>query len=224
MTQENHNSSKDICFPEHFRKKKLTCLRPIRSDVSCTQKEEQEKKVRTCCKACIANCSVIATVKNGRVVNLEGDPTDPMSKGRMCAKGLAGIQALYNPNRIKYPMIRVGERGENRWRRASWDETLELIAKKLVETKKKYGAESLVCSAGGGGNPEMWSPARFCNIFGSPNWFEPGCAQCYLPRVASYRLMYGGPDGSIADLKSLDLYYPEDTKIKTLVLWGAAPA
>lgn len=185
---------------------------------------EQEKKIRTCCKACIANCSVIATVKDGRVVNLEGDPTDPMSKGHMCAKGLAGIQALYNPNRLKYPMIRSGKRGENLWRRATWDEALELIAKNLLAAKRKYGPESLVCSAGGGGNPEMWSPARFCNIFGSPNWFEPGGAQCYLPRVTSYKLMYGGPDGSIADLKSLDLYYPEDTKIKTLVLWGADPS
>lgn len=188
------------------------------------QKKEEIKKVATCCKACIANCSVIATVKNGRVVKLQGDPSDPMNKGRMCAKGLSGIQALYNPNRNKYPMIRVGKRGENRWRRITWDEALEITAKKLIETKKKYGAESLVCSTGGGGNPELWSIARFSNIFGSPNWFEPGCAQCYLPRVVAYKLMYGGSDGSIADLKSLDFYFPEDTQVKTLVLWGTGPS
>lgn len=188
------------------------------------QKKDEVKKVATCCKACIANCSVIATVKNGRVVKLQGDPSDPMNKGRMCAKGLSGIQALYNPNRNKYPMLRVGKRGENRWRRITWDEALEITAKKLIETKEKYGAESLVCSTGGGGNPELWSIARFCNIFGSPNWFEPGCAQCYLPRVVAYKLMYGGPDGSIADLKSLDFYFPKDTQVKTLVLWGTGPS
>ncbi len=190
-----------------------------------TQPQKEEiKKIHTSCKACIANCSVIVTVKNGRVIKLQGDPTDPMNKGRMCAKGLSGIQALYNPNRIKYPMLRVGERGENRWRRISWEEALDITAKKLIETKKKYGAESLVCSTGGGGNPELWSIARFCNIFGTPNWFEPGCAQCYLPRVVAYRLMYGGSDGSIADLKSLDFYFPEHSPVKALVLWGTDPS
>lgn len=76
--------------------------------------EDSVVKIKTACRACISNCGVIATVKNGQVVHLEGNPEDPMSKGRMCAKGLSGIQALYNPNRNKYPLIRVGERGENK--------------------------------------------------------------------------------------------------------------
>ena len=67
---------------------------------------DEEKIVPTACRACIANCGVLAHVKNGRVVRLEGNPVDPMSKGRMCAKGLSGISALYHPNRNKYPLIR----------------------------------------------------------------------------------------------------------------------
>lgn len=185
---------------------------------------DEVKLIKTCCRACIANCGVIAHVKNGRVIKLEGNPEDRMSKGRMCAKGLSGIQALYHPNRNKYPMLRVGERGENKWRRISWDEAIDIIAKKLMETKEKYGTEAVVCSTGGGGNPEIWSIARFCNIFGTPNWFEPGCAQCYLPRVLAYTMMYGGMDPSIADSNSLEIYYPEDTPIKTLVLWGTDPS
>ncbi len=192
------------------------------------RKEKKEKdeirKVKTCCRACIANCGVIATVKNGRVVKLEGNPEDRMSKGRMCAKGLSGIQALYHPNRNKYPMMRVGKRGENKWRRISWEKAIDIIAHKLVETKEKYGAETVFCSTGGGGNPEIWSIARFCNIFGTPNWFEPGCAQCYLPRVLAYTMMYGGVDPSIADSNSLELYDTENTPIKTLVLWGTDPS
>ena len=61
----------------------------------------EEKIVSTACRACIANCGVLAHVKNGRVVRLEGNPADPMSKGKMCAKGLSGISALYHPNRNK---------------------------------------------------------------------------------------------------------------------------
>jgi anaerobic selenocysteine-containing dehydrogenase len=142
----------------------------------------------------------------------------------MCAKGLAGIQALYHPNRNKYPMMRVGERGGNKWKRISWDEAIDIIARKLMETREKYGAETVFCSTGGGGNPEIWSIARFCNIFGTPNWFEPGCAQCYLPRVLSYTMMYGGVDPSIADSNALEIYATEDTPIKTLVMWGTAPS
>ncbi len=182
------------------------------------------KKVKTCCRACIANCGVIATVKNGRVIKLQGDPEDRMSKGRLCAKGLSGIQALYHPNRNKYPMMRVGKRGENKWRRISWEKAIDTIAQKLMETYENYGAETVFCSTGGGGNPEIWSIARFCNIFGTPNWFEPGCAQCYLPRVLAYTMMYGGEDPSIADSNALELFDTENTPIQTLVMWGTAPA
>ena len=198
---------------------KLLCESPC---AKCA--EEGVKEIKTACRACIANCGAIATVKNGRVIGLRGNPQDPMSKGRLCAKGLSGIQALYHPNRNKYPMKRVGDRGSGQWKRISWDEALDTIADKLMETREKYGAEAVFCSTGGGGNPEIWSIARFCNIFGTPNWFEPGCAQCYLPRVLAYTMMYGGMDPSIADSNALELYFPEDTPIKALVLWGTDPS
>ena len=186
--------------------------------------EDSVVKIKTACRACISNCGVIATVKNGQVVHLEGNPEDPMSKGRMCAKGLSGIQALYNPNRNKYPLIRVGERGENKWKRISWDEAIDIIAHKLMEAREEYGAESVFCSTGGGGNPEFWSISRFCNIFGTPNWFEPGCAQCYLPRMAVYDMMYGGTNASIADSNAQEIYFDKNTKMKCLCLWGADPS
>ena len=75
------------------------------------------KIVKTACRACIASCAVLAHVKNGRVIKIEGNPESPMSQGGLCAKGMAGIQALYHPNRNKYPMRRVGERGQNQWER-----------------------------------------------------------------------------------------------------------
>lgn len=195
-----------------------------------TRKNESKKsedsvmKIKTCCRACIAACGVIATVKNGRVIKVEGNPEDPMTKGRLCAKGLSGIHALYNPNRNKYPLIRVGERGENKWKRITWDEAIDRIAHELEDMKKKYGAESLVCSTGGGGNPEFWSVSRFCNIFGTPNWFEPGCAQCYLPRMLAYDMMYGGSDPSIADSNSKEIYFNENPTMKSIVLWGTDPS
>ncbi len=188
------------------------------------ERNDEVVKLRTSCRACISNCGVIVTVKNGRVIKLEGDPENRMSQGRMCAKGLSGIQALYNPNRNKYPLIRVGKRGENKWKRISWEEAIDIIARKLMDIRAQYGAESVMCSTGGGGNPQFTSTARFCNIFGTPNWFEPGCSQCYLPRQVAYNLMYGGTDPSIADSNAHEIYFPDETPMKCLCLWGTDPS
>lgn len=202
----------------------------VKTDNVKAETSSDTKIVRTACKACIARCGVLAHVKNGRVVKLEGDPEQVKSKGTLCAKGLAGIQALYNPNRNKYPMQRVGKRGENKWKRISWDEALDTIAKKLMETREKYGAEAVFGTTGGGGNPELFSVFRFMNVFGSPNAFEPGSAQCYMPRTLATDLMYGNRDKeaelhslSIADSQCLELY-TDGTPIKTLVMWATCPA
>lgn len=183
----------------------------------------ETKIVKTNCRACIHNCGVLAHVRNGRVVKLEGNPEYPMSRGTLCTKGLSGISALYHPSRNQYPLLRVGARGENRWKRITWRDAIDIIAKKMMEVREKYGAETVIVSTGGGGNPAFRSIPRFCNAFDTPNWFEPGCAQCYLPRTLAFDLMYGGPDTSIADSQCLEIYNP-DTVMKTLVMWGTSPA
>ena len=132
-------------------------------------------------------------------MKLEGNPDYPMSHGSMCAKGLAGISALYHPNRNKYPLMRVGKRGENKWKRISWKEAIDTIAGKMEEVRREYGAESVLFSTGGGGNPAFRGIPRVANAFGTPNFYEPGCAQCFLPRTLAYHMMYGGPTTSIAD-------------------------
>jgi anaerobic selenocysteine-containing dehydrogenase len=185
--------------------------------------KDETKIVKTCCRACIQNCGVLAHVRNGRVIKIEGNPEYPMTRGCICPKGLAGITALYNPMRNKYPMIRVGKRGENKWKRVSWKEAIDILAHKLMETRAKYGAEAVMCTTGGGGNPAFRSIARFCNIFGTPNWYEPGCAQCYLPRTLAFGIQYGGPSTSIADENCLDIYNPK-APFKNLVFWGTDPS
>lgn len=184
---------------------------------------DEIKLVHTSCRACISNCGIIAHVQNGRVIKLEGDPADPMSEGRVCPKGLSGIQALYHPNRNKYPMKRVGERGGNQWERISWEEAIDTIADALMEMKEKTGLEGLLCSTGGGGNPQFFSPPRFRNFWGAGNVFEPGCAQCYLPRNFTMPLINGTGDTSIADSGCSELYNPT-VSIDTYVMWGTGPA
>ena len=99
------------------------CSNMEQTDMPATGSEGEEEGaveiVHSSCRACISNCGVLVHVRDGRVLKVEGDPIDPMSKGRLCPKGLAAVQALYNPNRMKYPMKRVGERGTNQWERIS---------------------------------------------------------------------------------------------------------
>ncbi len=183
----------------------------------------ETQKIRTICRACLNNCGIVAHVRDGRVVKLEGDPDDPMNKGAACAKGLAGIQALYNPNRIKYPMKRVGERGSNQWERISWEQAINEIADVLWEWYQKEGPKSLVTSTGGGGNPQFFSPARFLSVWGGGNFFEPGCAQCYLPRNHMEAAINGTADTSLADGPVTEVYLP-DCQTKTYVMWGVGPS
>ena len=129
------------------------------------------KIVKTACRACIASCAVLAHVKNGRVIKIEGNPESPMSQGGLCAKGMAGIQALYHPNRNKYPMRRVGERGQNQWERITWDEAIDAIAEKLnAVLAKDPQAASFYSFTGDLGKLSWEAPTRYAATVGATTW------------------------------------------------------
>jgi len=83
------------------------------------------------CQLCSTVCGILGYVKDGRVIKIEGNPNDPNSRGHLCARGHAGLNHLYHPERLLYPLKRVGARGEGKWKRISWDEALDEIATKL---------------------------------------------------------------------------------------------
>ncbi len=187
--------------------------------------DDEVQILKTLCRGCVGRCGVLAHVKNGRVIKLEGDPDQQDNQGKLCSKALAGIQALYNPNRIKYPMRRVGERGENKWERVSWDEAITEIAEQLIENGDKYGPETLMVGHGGGGHTYLGEPAlRFLHVYGSPNIFEPGGMQCLEPRMNVSQLLVGGFDGDITECAWPELALTGQTACKALVVWGSNPA
>ena len=73
------------------------------------------------CEMCVWRCGLIVKVKDGRVVKLEGNPEHPHSRGKLCPRGQSGLMNTYDPDRVLTPLIRVGERGAGKFRRASWD-------------------------------------------------------------------------------------------------------
>jgi anaerobic selenocysteine-containing dehydrogenase len=82
----------------------------------------------TICLQCNAHCGILGFLEGSQLVSVYGNPRDPNSRGKFCARGMAGINLTYDPERLLHPLRRVGKRGAGNWRRISWDEAYEEIA------------------------------------------------------------------------------------------------
>ena len=152
-------------------------------------KSHEERIVKSYCRNCHGGCGVLVYVRDGRITKIEGDPEFPTNRGSMCSKGLATVQLVYHPDRVKHPLKRVGNRGEGKWQPVSWDEALDTIAGKLKQVKAEYGAESVVLGFGTGRNYESFL-YRFANLWGTPNVLTAG-HMCYGPRIAATAITCG---------------------------------
>ena len=162
---------------------------------------------------CHGGCGVLVHVKDDKVIKVTGDPESPLNKGKMCPKGLASIEHLYHPDRLKYPLKRAGKRGAGKWERISWNEALDSIAENITAIKETYGIEAVAVGTGTGRH-HFRHVARFAHALGTPNWCEPGLAQCFIPRIHASVMTYGG-------LPVCD-YYGEVNPACVLV-WGHNP-
>jgi len=172
---------------------------------------EEVTKIRTVCRSCHGACGVIAHVKDGKVVKVEGDPNSPISHGTMCAKGLAITQLAYHPDRILHPMKKVGEKLSGKWERITWDEALDTIANKFQSVIDEYGPEYIVVGQGTGRDYESHL-YRFANQLGTPNVLTAGHF-CYVSRIASSLITCG-------NLPIVDYYVNEP---KCIVIWATNP-
>jgi anaerobic selenocysteine-containing dehydrogenase len=85
------------------------------------------------CGMCAAGCGILVRTREHKANKIEGNPLHPINRGALCARGQAGLEVLYNPDRIKGPLKRVGERGEGKWEEISWEEGIRTLANKLQE-------------------------------------------------------------------------------------------
>ncbi len=159
-----------------------------------------------------SQCLMSADVKEGRVIDIRGYPLDPECKGELTLRGKHMRELLYAPDRLKYPMKRVGERGEGRWKRISWDEALTAIANKLNEIKKKYGAEAIDFHYGHYHSGDVSSYlSRLANLIGTPNLSTPNHV-CHLPRIF---LQFYFDFGAVVP--------PDVAHTGLIILWGGNP-
>jgi thiosulfate reductase/polysulfide reductase chain A len=168
------------------------------------------RTVPTFCEMCFWRCGGIAHIRDGKLWKFEGNPLDPQSRGRLCPRGTGAVGAVNDPDRLRTPLIRVGERGKERWKSVTWGEALDVVAQKMQKIKAEYGAESIAVFNHGIG-------ARFIvhmlKSYGANNFGAPSFAQCRGPRDIGYLLTFGTGLGS-----------PEPTDIENtdcLVLMGS---
>jgi thiosulfate reductase/polysulfide reductase chain A len=174
------------------------------------QQSTETRTVPTFCDICFWKCGAIAHVRDGKLWKVEGNPLDPLSNGRLCPRGTGGIGAHYDPDRLRSPLIRKNNRGEEQWVEVTWDEAFTYIAEKMQKIKSNYGPEAVAMfSHGIGGNFFKHT----LKAFGTPNISAPSFAQCRGPRDVGFRLTFGE-----------DVSSPERTDIKhaqCLVLIGS---
>ncbi|HTX91967.1 MAG TPA: molybdopterin-dependent oxidoreductase [Anaerolineales bacterium] len=160
--------------------------------------------IPTMCEMCVWRCGVLAKVEDGRVVKLEGNPGHPHSNGNLCPRGQSGLMNTYDPDRVLTPLIRVGKRGEGKFRKASWEEALDVVAKNMLKIKDKYGAEAMIFSSTH--NLSQVQFENLLNAFGSPNYGTQR-SLCFNAMIVSNLMTYGmeEPDRSYENLKYIIL-------------------
>ena len=103
-----------------------------------------EKKKTICPLDCPDSCGMVATVVDGRVTSLRGDTEHPYTNGFICRKMRRYAERVYGEHRVLYPQLRIGKKGEGKFRRIGWDEALDILADRLTETGNRFGGEAIL--------------------------------------------------------------------------------
>jgi anaerobic selenocysteine-containing dehydrogenase len=194
------------------------------------QAKDSEKIVKTITwsagPGCHGGCGVFLHVKDGKLIKMEGNPDHPYNNGRLCPRALAIKDYIYHPDRLRSPLKRTGQRGENKWAKVSWDEAYDLIERRMKEIRDRYGGESMVFIQGTGRNVGGWL-LLLSYSYGSPNWLQGGLTgnSCFHPRLVSMRITQG--DYTVPDCSQFfqDRYdNPEFVLPKCTLIWGQNPA
>lgn len=159
-----------------------------------------KSSVYSVCGMCTVRCPIKVHVDNGQVTFIEGNPHVPAMKGAVCPRGAAGISLINDHERPQKPLIRVGERGEGKWREASWDEAFDYVADKLNKIKEEHGARAISLTDRGG--PFRDIHRAFLKGVGTPNYHNHDSSCARNVQHAALSLTGMGRKAVSYDLKS----------------------
>jgi thiosulfate reductase / polysulfide reductase chain A len=151
------------------------------------------RRIPTFCDICFWKCGAVASVRDGKLWKIEGNPTDPLCRGRLCPRGTGGIGAHTDPDRLRAPLIRTHDRGEEKWQEVTWDEALDYIAERMKKIAAEHGPESMAAFSHGIGGTFLKHTLK---AYGAVNMAAPSFAQCRGPRDVGFRLTFGDDVGS----------------------------
>ena len=151
--------------------------------------------IPSACSMCYSNCGILGHRVNGTVVKIEGNPDNPVSAGRICAKGLSSIMTLYDPNRLNFPVKRTNpEKGigvDPKWQRISWEEALDTIVARMAAAMAKDPRTIVFLRT----VADTWSSAfltSFASAVGTPNlWMSGAGPHCGNGAHAIYGIVHG---------------------------------
>lgn len=168
-----------------------------------------------CPKDCYDTCSMLAYVDDrGHLVKVAGDPDNEYTQGKLCCKGYAYPHYVYHPKRLTYPMLQW-PRFSGNWKRISWEDALERIAKKIIEIKKEYGSYLPIGLLKGPGNYGVLAEATE-GVFSS---LGP------ITKASGSLCLSAGWDAQLLDFGGVHSNNPKEmSKAKLLLLWGVNPA
>lgn len=167
------------------------------------------QEIPTICGMCKASCPMLALKDKNDHVRLTGNPVSPIHGQTLCARGIAAVQLLNNPDRLKYPLKRVGPRGKGAWKRISWQDAISEIGGHIKKAYVDFGPESLALLCGS-------SSASFIRKL----YEGLSCPHVYdssqMHSAAIRELGYGTVFGQVPDPN----YLPELDNAQCLVLMG----
>ncbi len=144
--------------------------------------ENDIRWVRThCARMDHGGCALLVGVKDNRIIQVKGDPEGFLNRGYICPKGAASPDRLTHPDRLRYPLKRVGKRGEGKWQRITWAEALQEVSGNLLAIKEQYGPKAVAFGVGMPKGLEHFVLIRLANVFGSPNVIASQDV-CHAPR------------------------------------------
>lgn len=167
-------------------------------------------KKTVCPLDCPDSCGMIATVKNGRVISLQGDPDHPYTRGFICRKMRRYPERVHAADRLLFPQLRVGSKGEGRFARISWDEAWEILVTRLGETVKNHGGEAVLpyAYAGNMGMVNRFAGHPFFHRLGSLRLDE---TICFAAAGAAWSRHCGSAPGSPPEVAA---------DAEAIVAWG----
>jgi anaerobic selenocysteine-containing dehydrogenase len=171
--------------------------------------------IQTACPLdCPDSCTLHITVQNGRIVQMDGGRENPATRGYICAKVRRFAERVYGEDRLLYPGIRKGTKGDGVFSRVSWDEALDHIAERMIDIRTRWGAEAILPFSYGGSNGLLThdtNDAMLWRRFGTSRLARTVCA---APTGAANQGLYGKMPG---------VTYEDYVHARLIVLWGVNP-